>query len=246
MTTGGRGKDVPALARARVFPPRASVRSATRQPWAALRGLRRTTRPDGPPEFVVAADTRAPVSLVIYGATGYTGRLLAARARERGLDVVARRPQPRAAGGDGPPVSGRRGGRSRGAARRFRRRRAGHQLRRPVPADGAAGVAGVSQRRRALSRCRRRRAGIRSAAWLRRGGAPGGKSWRSRAPVSSGGVGLSAAHVAARLPNAKTLWLGFSRADAISRGSLASMLELADGSVTIRRNGRLWRFPREA
>ena len=48
-----------------------------------------------------------------------------------------------------------------------------------------------------------------------------------------------ASHVAARLPHARKLWLGFSRADPISRGSLASMLDLASGSVTIRRDGRL-------
>lgn len=52
-----------------------------------------------------------------------------------------------------------------------------------------------------------------------------------------------AAHVAAHMPDMRRLWLGFSRADPISRGSFASMLDLADGWVTIRRGGRLVAIP---
>jgi short subunit dehydrogenase-like uncharacterized protein len=52
-----------------------------------------------------------------------------------------------------------------------------------------------------------------------------------------------AAHVAARLPDAQYLWLGFSRGDTISRGSFTSMLGLIGRDVTIRRDGRLCTVP---
>ncbi len=52
-----------------------------------------------------------------------------------------------------------------------------------------------------------------------------------------------AAHVVARLPDATRLRLGFSRSDPISRGSFASMLDLADGHATVRREGRLVALP---
>lgn len=48
-----------------------------------------------------------------------------------------------------------------------------------------------------------------------------------------------AAHVVRLLPDATRLRLGFSRSDPISRGSFASMLDLADGYATVRRGGRL-------
>jgi short subunit dehydrogenase-like uncharacterized protein len=52
-----------------------------------------------------------------------------------------------------------------------------------------------------------------------------------------------AAHVAARLPEARYLGLGFSRGDMISRGSFTSMLGLIGQGVTIRRDGRLCAVP---
>jgi short subunit dehydrogenase-like uncharacterized protein len=52
-----------------------------------------------------------------------------------------------------------------------------------------------------------------------------------------------AAHVVQRLPHTRSLWLGFSRSDPISRGSFASMLDLTDGYATIRRNSRLLALP---
>jgi short subunit dehydrogenase-like uncharacterized protein len=52
-----------------------------------------------------------------------------------------------------------------------------------------------------------------------------------------------AAHVAARLPGALYLRLGFSRGDFISRGSFASMLGMISDSVPVRRGGVLRSVP---
>ena len=52
-----------------------------------------------------------------------------------------------------------------------------------------------------------------------------------------------AAHVAAMLPDAQYLRLGFSRGDSISRGSFTSMLGMIGDAVPIRRNGALHSVP---
>jgi short subunit dehydrogenase-like uncharacterized protein len=64
------------------------------------------------------------------------------------------------------------------------------------------------------------------------------------------GVGLGivasdclAMHVAALVPNAKYLRIGLARPDLISRGSLRTVLAMADSHVSVRRNGRLISLP---
>jgi len=52
-----------------------------------------------------------------------------------------------------------------------------------------------------------------------------------------------AAHVAKRLPGARSLQLGISRTDLISRGSFRTMSELLNEGVTIRREGKITSVP---
>lgn len=52
-----------------------------------------------------------------------------------------------------------------------------------------------------------------------------------------------AAHVVARLPGANNLNIGVSRSDIFSRGSARTMLELFDNGVAVRRNGLIEKIP---
>ncbi len=180
---------------------------------------------------------------MIYGATGYTGRLLTARARERGLDAVL-------------------AGRSRERLAALGPRAAVAVVDDPAALRAAFAGAGVVVNaagpfhltaRPVLQACLDV-----GAHYLNVGGegpvfeALNGYNDAARhakilvMPGAGFVVAASdclAAHVAARLPNARSLWLGFSRADPISRGSLGSMLDLADSRVTIRRGGRLVAIP---
>ena len=181
--------------------------------------------------------------LLIYGATGYTGRLLAAEARARGLDAV---------------LAGRRRERLQPLAEAL-----GLPFRVASVADrdGLAGAfadaavvvnsAGPFDVTAApvLAACLSARAHYLDVA----GELPVIErlSHRSGEAAAAGvmimpGAGFVyaasdflAAHVAAGLPSAKYLRLGFSRGDTISRGSFASMLQLAGDAVPIRRNGEL-------
>jgi len=73
---------------------------------------------------------------------------------------------------------------------------------------------------------------------------------RERGIMIMPGVGLGivasdclALHVAARVPNAKYLRMAVLRPDSFSRGSVRSALGLSNSHVTIRRNGRLISVP---
>jgi short subunit dehydrogenase-like uncharacterized protein len=73
---------------------------------------------------------------------------------------------------------------------------------------------------------------------------------RKRGIMIMPGVGLGivasdclAMHVAARLPNAKYLRVALLRPESFSRGSFRSVLGLSNSRVTIRRNGRLIAVP---
>ena len=183
------------------------------------------------------------MSLVVYGASGYTGRLIVAEARARGLDVIA-------------------AGRSR-----ERLARLGAPVRIAAiddPAALAAAFAGAGVVVNAAGPFHLTAAKV-AAACLHAGAHyldVGGEGpvfealTRFDEPARRAGVMVMpgaayvmaasdalAAHVARRLPQARRLWLGFSRADPISRGSLASMLDIADSRVTIRRGGRLVAVP---
>jgi short subunit dehydrogenase-like uncharacterized protein len=181
--------------------------------------------------------------LVVYGASGYTGRLILAEARARGVDVVAAGRSRERLAGLGAPV--------RVAA-------ADH------PGELAAAFAGARVVINAagpfhLTAAPVLRACLKVGAhYLDVGGEgptfealarydePARRAGMMVMPGAGYVVAASdalAAHVARRLPHALRLWFGFSRADPISRGSLASMLDLADSRVTIRRGGRLVAVP---
>ena len=179
------------------------------------------------------------MSLVVYGASGYTGRLIVAEARARGLDVAAAGRSRDRLAGLGAPVRVAAVDDGEALAAAFAGARvvvnaAGpfHLTAAPVLAAclkaGAhyLDVGGEGPVFEALARydAAARRAGVMVM--------PG-------AGYVMAASDALAAHVARRLPQARRLWLGFSRGGAISRGSLASMLDLADSQVTIRRGGRL-------
>jgi short subunit dehydrogenase-like uncharacterized protein len=76
------------------------------------------------------------------------------------------------------------------------------------------------------------------------------KAARERGIMIMPGVGLGvvasdclAMHVAALVPNAKYLRIGLLRPDSISRGTLRAMLGLTNSRVSVRRNGRLTSVP---
>jgi short subunit dehydrogenase-like uncharacterized protein len=77
-----------------------------------------------------------------------------------------------------------------------------------------------------------------------------GKTARERGVMIMPGVGLGvvasdclAMHVAALVPNAKYLRIGLLRPDSISRGTLRAVLGLTNSRVSVRRNGRLISLP---
>ena len=185
--------------------------------------------------------------LVIYGASGYTGRLLAAQAGGRGLDVVL-------AGRDGAklaPLSQQFGFPSRVAAVDDRDALisalvgAGVVVNCAGPFDATArpvceaclsvgahylDVGGESRVFAALYDYRE--AAARAGVMI----LPG-------AGFVMAASDALAAHVVSRLPNVRHLWLAVSREASISRGSFASMLELPDGFAPIRRRGKLVAVP---
>ena len=182
-------------------------------------------------------------ALVLYGASGYTGRLIAAHARERGLDLALAgrsraRLEPmgfpvRVAATDDPDAL-----RAAFAGARVVINAAG-----PFPATArpvleaclsvGAHYLDVGGEGPVFEALHRYDAAARRAKIMVMPGA---------GFVMAASNAL-AAHVAAHMPHIRRLWLGFSRADPISRGSFASMLDLADGQVTIRRGGRLVAIP---
>ena len=185
--------------------------------------------------------------LLIYGASGYTGRLLAARARALGVPTI---------------LAGRNKARLEGLARAQ-----GMPLRAfglDAPRDIDAALSGVSvvinsagpfgaTARPIAEACLR--TGVH---YLDVGGElPVFQYLQSLDPAAREagvmimpGVGFVvaatdclAAHVAAAWPDAHTLRIGVSRATLVSRGSYASMLGLFSETVTVRRNGRLTSVP---
>ena len=196
------------------------------------------------PSAASASRTRR---LLIYGAGGYTGRLLAAEARARGLDAV---------------LAGRRADRLTPIAERL-----GLPFRVCAvddPGELARAFADVAvvvnsagpfevTARPVLEACLRV-----GAHYLDVAGEIGVLRELSRRDAEAARAGVMvmpgagfvcaasdclAAHVAAHLPDAKYLRLGFSRGDRISRGSLASMFGLAGRAVPIRRDGKLRAIP---
>jgi short subunit dehydrogenase-like uncharacterized protein len=188
-----------------------------------------------------------PDRLLIYGASGYTGRLLSARARVRGVDtILAGRSRSRL-----EPLA-----HSLGLACRI------VALDDPRAIDAAladiavvVNVAGPFETtaRPLVEACLRT-----GTHYLDVAGEIPVLQYLSNLDAFAKQVGVMimpgagfvvaaadclAAHVAARLPGALYLRLGFSRGDLISRGSFASMLGMISGSVPVRRNGRLRSMP---
>jgi short subunit dehydrogenase-like uncharacterized protein len=185
--------------------------------------------------------------LLIYGASGYTGRLLATRAHALGVPTI---------------LAGRNKSRLEGLARAGSLPPRAFGLEDPRNIDAAlrdvgavinsAGPFGTTARPIAEA-CLRT-----GAHYLDVGGElPIFQSLQSLdAPARAAGVMIMpgvgfvvaatdclAAHVAAAVPNAHYLRLGVSRATMVSRGSYASMLGLFRETVTIRRGGRLCAVP---
>lgn len=185
--------------------------------------------------------------LLIYGAGGYTGRLLSARARMRGLDpIVAGRNRTRI-----EPLAQSLGLASRVVA-----------LDDPRAVDAALADAAVvvnaagpfeATARPLAEACLRTGTHYLDVAGelpvLRYLGSLDAHAEQAGIMMMPGAgfvvaaADCLAAHVAARLPGALYLRLGFSRGDVISRGSFTSMLGMVSGFVPVRRNGVLRSVP---
>jgi short subunit dehydrogenase-like uncharacterized protein len=186
-------------------------------------------------------------SLLIYGASGYTGRLLAARAHALGVPTI---------------LAGRNKARLENLARAHAMPLRAFGLEDPREIDAALGdVAAVINSARPFGAT----APPIAEACLRAGAHyldVGGElpifqylqgldlGARDAGVMIMPGVGFVvaatdclAAHVAATVPDAHYLRLGVSRATLVSRGSYASMLGLFSETVTIRRGGRLASVP---
>ncbi len=188
-----------------------------------------------------------PRPLLIYGASGYTGRLLATRAHALGVPTI---------------LAGRNKSRLVGLARTDSLPPRAFDLEDPRRIDAAmrdvgavinsAGPFGATARPIAEA-CLRT-----GAHYLDVGGElpifQFLQSLDARAREAGvmimPGVGFVvaatdclAAHVAAAVPDANYLRIGVSRATLVSRGSYASMLGLFRETVTIRRGGRLCEVP---
>ncbi len=188
---------------------------------------------------------RGPI--LIYGSTGYTGRLIAEHARRlRRAPIVAGRDADRV-----QALAARLGVSGRVAA-----------LDQPAALDRALGDVGVlinaatpfAQSAPALiEACLRTRThylDITGELPVFRDAFGYDAAARKRGIMIMPGVGLGivasdclAMHVAARLPDAKYLRIGLLRPDSFSRGSLRSALGLSNSRVTIRQNGRLMSVP---
>ena len=185
--------------------------------------------------------------LLIYGATGFTGRLVAERARTLGIDVV---------------VGGRDAARLRALAGPL-----GLPWRAASLADAAAldaaladihavlHVAGpyADTARPMLAACLRN-----GVHYLDLGGELPACLDIERADGAARGLGLMlmpgagfvvaasdclAVHLARRMPGARRLRIALSRADLFSRGTLRAMFGLVREGVSIRRDGRLTGVP---
>ncbi len=188
-----------------------------------------------------------PGRLLIYGATGFSGRLVAERAQGSGLDVVlagrsAQRLQPQAE--------------SLGLPWRVARLDDHRALDTALEdVDVVLHVAGpfTATAQHMLEACLRTNTHYLDLSGelpvypeLHRYDAAA----RSRGLVVMPGVGyvvaasdFLAAHVAARMPDARRLRIGLSRTDLISRGTLRAMLGLVREGVTVRRDGELTSVP---
>ena len=185
--------------------------------------------------------------MLIYGASGYTGRLLAARAHALGVPTI---------------LAGRNKARLEGLARAHGMPVRTFGLEAPQDIDAAlsdvgavinsAGPFGATARPIAEA-CLRT-----GAHYLDVGGELPIFQYlqsldaraREAGVMIMPGVGFVvaatdclAAHVAAAVPDAHYLRIGVSRATLVSRGSYASMLGLFSETVTIRRGGRLCEVP---
>ena len=185
--------------------------------------------------------------ILIYGGTGYTGRLIAEHARDlRRSPVIAGRSPERV-----QALAARLGVPGRVAA-----------LDRPDALDQALGDVGVlinaaspfAQSAPALiESCLRTRThylDITGELPVFRDAFGYDAAARKRGIMIMPGVGLGvvasdclAMHVASRVPNAKYLRVALLRPDSFSRGSFRSALGLSNSQVTIRQNGRLISVP---
>ena len=188
-----------------------------------------------------------PGRLLIYGASGFTGRLIASRAKDLGHDVV---------------LAGRSADRLQSLAQLLGLPWRAVGLDDPQPLDEAlvdvdavlhlAGPFNVTARPM-LEACLRK-----ATHYLDVTGELGvfqdlhrcDDEARSRGIMVMPGVGFVllasdclAAHVASKLPDARYLRLGFSRPKFFSRGTFRTMLGLVRERVSIRREGRLTSVP---
>ena len=185
--------------------------------------------------------------VLIYGASGYSGRLIASRAGALGCDAV---------------LAGRNADRLRPLAASLGLPWRAVSLDNPAELDSALADIGVvlhaagpfaSTFLPMLRACLRTDTHYLDIAGeltvfqqVRRHDAEA----RARGVMIMPGAGFAvaasdclAAHLAAQAPGARYLRLGFSRPDLASRGSVRTMLGLAQGSVSIRRNGALASVP---
>ncbi len=185
--------------------------------------------------------------VMLYGATGYTGRLIAQRACEAGL---------------APVLAGRDPERVRSQAERLGLAWRAFGLDAPDAVAEALGdidvvihAAGpfIRTARPMLEGCLRAGAhyldiggelpAFQDALSLHRQAIERGVMIMPGAAWSVVASDCLAAHVAALLPSAKYLRLGIARSPLSSRGTARSTLNLVSSDVTIRRNGRLTSVP---
>jgi len=212
------------------------------------RGRRRVSkRWVSPHTSGVRSSPTTPGRLLIYGVTGYTGRLVAAQAKARGLDVV---------------LAGRSAERVRPLAQSLRLPWRAVGLDEPSRLDKVLdhvdvmlNLAGpfMMTARPALESCLRTNTHYLDVTGelavfqdLHRYDSRA----RTRGIMVMPGIGFAAlasdclaAHVASRLPKAQFLRLGISRPDIFSRGTLKTMFSLVRERVSIRREGRLTSVP---
>jgi saccharopine dehydrogenase (NAD+, L-lysine-forming) len=185
--------------------------------------------------------------LLIYGATGFTGRLVAERARALGMNAM---------------LAGRSAERLRPLAERLGLAWRIARLDQPSSLDAmlqdievVLHVAGpyVETARPMVEACLRSKTHYLDLAGelpvfldLQRLDATARERGLMLMPGAGFVVAASdclAAHLAERMPNARSLRLAFSRTDLISRGTLRAMLGLVREAVSIRRDGELTSVP---
>jgi short subunit dehydrogenase-like uncharacterized protein len=185
--------------------------------------------------------------ILIYGGTGYTGRLIAEHARN------AQR---------APVIAGRTAHRVQALAAELALPGRVITLDEPEAIDDALGDVAVlinaaspyaRTARPLIEACLRTRThylDITGELPIFQGAASYDEAARERGIMIMPGVGLGivasdclALHVAGRVPNAKYLRIAVLRPDSFSRGSIRSALGLSNSHVTIRRNGRLISMP---